>query len=70
MTHKKIWTLYKPNADYSDATYIMGLGCEVEVIYPNLWNLKHLPELAGMSKMNIRILKLLPLAKNKKVCYT
>jgi hypothetical protein len=34
MTHKKIWTLYKPNADYSDATYIMGLGCEVEVIIP------------------------------------
>jgi hypothetical protein len=34
MTHKKIWTLYKPNADYSDSTYIMGLGCEVEVIIP------------------------------------
>ena len=34
MTHKKIWTLYKPKADYSDATYIMGLGCEVEVIMP------------------------------------
>jgi hypothetical protein len=26
MTHKKIWTLYKP-----DATFIIGLGCEVEV---------------------------------------
>ena len=34
MTHKKIWTLYKPNADYADATYIMGLGCAVEVIMP------------------------------------
>ena len=34
MTHKKIWTLNKPNADYADATYIMGLGCEVEVIVP------------------------------------
>ena len=34
MTHKKIWTLYKPKADYTDATYIMGLGCEVEVIMP------------------------------------
>ena len=34
MTHRKIWTLYKPNATYSDATYIMGLGCEVEVIMP------------------------------------
>ena len=35
MTHKKIWMLYKPNANYSDATYIMGLGCSVEVIMPN-----------------------------------
>lgn len=34
MTHKKIWTLYKPDANYADATYIMGLGCEVEVIMP------------------------------------
>lgn len=34
MTHKKIWTLRKPNADYADATYIMGLGCKVEVIMP------------------------------------
>lgn len=34
MTHKKIWTLRKPDADYVDATYIMGLGCEVEVIIP------------------------------------
>jgi hypothetical protein len=34
MTHKKIWTLYKPKADYADATYIMGLGCAVEVIMP------------------------------------
>ena len=34
MTHKKIWELYKPDANYSDATYIMGLGCEVEVIMP------------------------------------
>jgi hypothetical protein len=34
MTHKKIWTLYKPNANYADATFIMGLGCAVEVIMP------------------------------------
>jgi hypothetical protein len=34
MTHKKIWTLRKPNATHVDATYIMGLGCEVEVIIP------------------------------------
>ena len=34
MTHKKIWTLYKPKADYADATYILGLGCAVEVIMP------------------------------------
>ena len=34
MTHKKIWTLYKPSADCSDATFITGLGCEVEVIIP------------------------------------
>lgn len=34
MTHKKIWTLYKPNATEIDATYIMGLGCEVEVVMP------------------------------------
>ena len=34
MTHKKIWTLYKPKADYADATYIVGLGCELEVIIP------------------------------------
>lgn len=32
--HKKIWTLRRPDADYSDATYIMGLGCAVEVIVP------------------------------------
>ena len=34
MTHKKIWTLYKPDATEIDATFIMGLGCEVEVIMP------------------------------------
>ena len=34
MTHKKIWTLYKPDATTIDATYIMGLGCVVEVIVP------------------------------------
>ena len=31
---KKVWELHKLNADYTDATYIMGLGCEVEVIMP------------------------------------
>jgi hypothetical protein len=34
MTQEKVWELYKPDADYSDATYIMGLGCEVEVVMP------------------------------------
>jgi hypothetical protein len=34
MTHKKIWILYKPNATEIDATFIMGLGCAVEVIVP------------------------------------
>jgi len=31
---KKVWILHKPDADYTDATYIMGLGCEVELIMP------------------------------------
>lgn len=34
MTHKKIWKLFKPDATRIDATFIMGLGCEVEVIMP------------------------------------
>lgn len=34
MTTKKIWELDYPGADYSDATYIMSLGCAVEVIMP------------------------------------
>ena len=34
MTSKKIWELHYPGADYSDATFIMSLGCEVEVIMP------------------------------------
>ena len=34
MTHKKIWTLFKPNATTIDATYIVSLGCEVNVIMP------------------------------------
>ena len=34
MTHKKIWTLYKPDATKIDATFIIGLGCAVEVIMP------------------------------------
>ena len=34
MTHKKIWTLHKPDATRADATYIIGLGCEVEVVLP------------------------------------
>lgn len=34
MTHKKIWTLHKPDATRIDAIYIIGLGCEVEVILP------------------------------------
>jgi hypothetical protein len=35
MTHKKIWTLYKPDATREDALYIIGLGCAVEVILPD-----------------------------------
>ena len=38
MTHKKIWTLHKPKATEIDATYIMGLGCAVEVIMPEIVN--------------------------------
>ena len=34
MIVKKIWVLDKPNATHVDATYIMSLGCEVEVIVP------------------------------------
>jgi hypothetical protein len=34
MTHKKLWILHKPDATQIDATFIMGLGCEVEVIIP------------------------------------
>ena len=34
MIHKKIWILYKPDATQVDATFIMGLGCAVEVITP------------------------------------
>ena len=35
MTHKKVWALHKPDATQVDATYIIGLGCEVEVILPD-----------------------------------
>lgn len=35
MTHKKIWSLFKPNATSVDATFIIGLGCAVEVIMPD-----------------------------------
>ena len=34
MTHKKIWKLFKPDATRIDATFIIGLGCEVEVVMP------------------------------------
>jgi hypothetical protein len=34
MTPKKVWTLHGKNASYSDATYIVGLGCSVEVTMP------------------------------------
>ena len=34
MTHKKIWKLFKPDATQVDATFIVGLGCKVEVIMP------------------------------------
>ena len=34
MTHKKIWTLFKPDATEIDATYMMSLGCAVAVIMP------------------------------------
>lgn len=34
MIPNKIWKLYKSDATNADATFIMGLGCEVEVIVP------------------------------------
>jgi hypothetical protein len=34
MSTKKIWILYKSNADQTDATFIFGLGCKVEVKIP------------------------------------
>lgn len=34
MTHKKIWSLFRPNPTHEDAIFIKGLGCEVKVIVP------------------------------------
>jgi hypothetical protein len=34
MIIKKLWTLSKPDATQSDATFLFGLGCAVEVIIP------------------------------------
>jgi hypothetical protein len=34
MIVKKIWTLFKPNADRADVAFLSGLGCECEVIIP------------------------------------
>jgi hypothetical protein len=34
MIIKKLWTLSKPDATQSDATFLFGLGCEVKVVMP------------------------------------
>ena len=34
MITKRLWTLFKPNATEIDATFLLGLGCEVEVVMP------------------------------------
>jgi hypothetical protein len=34
MITKKLWTLSKPDATEIDATFLFGLGCEVEVVMP------------------------------------
>jgi hypothetical protein len=36
MITKKLWTLSKPDATQIDATFLFGLGCEVEVVMPEL----------------------------------
>jgi hypothetical protein len=34
MITKKLWTMTKPDATQIDATFLFGLGCEVEVVMP------------------------------------
>ena len=34
MITQKLWTLSKPDATRIDATFLFGLGCEVEVVMP------------------------------------
>jgi hypothetical protein len=34
MNTQKLWTLSKPDATQSDATFLFGLGCEVNVVMP------------------------------------
>jgi len=34
MITQKLWTLSKPDATQIDATFLFGLGCEVEVVMP------------------------------------
>lgn len=34
MTNKKLWMLYKPNIEESDAMFIEGLGCEMNISEP------------------------------------
>jgi hypothetical protein len=41
MIVKKIWSLYKPDADYTDTTFIYGLNCDIEVDIPELLELTH-----------------------------
>ena len=34
MNTQKLWTLSKPDATQIDATFLFGLGCDVEVVMP------------------------------------
>ena len=34
MNTQKLWTLSKPDATEIDATFLFGLGCDVEVVMP------------------------------------
>lgn len=34
MIKRKIWALHRPDATKVDATFLFGLGCEVEVVLP------------------------------------
>ena len=34
MITRKLWTLSKPDATHTDATFLFGLGCSIEVVIP------------------------------------